>query len=233
MGGYSLFYHCADYSCRSKNSEWQMDEPKQRYRERSAMFDGIGNISSYVKTQSLLGKFNQRRAEGFPAPQEYTKNAGAEAATMMAQKISSGATGRTEKSGKTVEDPELTRIVSKLNSGQELSGLEMEYLRKNSEGLYGKAKRVAYDREQFRQRLKSCKTPEEVEALRATVTASVASTPDSGGAALPGAGGAEQAAQGLSTMLYRALENELKRAMRRDTFTKTERNATQRVEESR
>lgn len=187
------------------------------------MFDGIGNIGSYMKTQSLLGKFNQRRAKGFPSPQEHERNAGAQAATMMARKLSSGATAKTEKSGKVVEDPELTRIVSKLNSGQELSGLEMEYLRKNSEGLYGKAKRVAYDREQFRQRLKSCKTQEDVEALRATVTAAIAGPPDGGGVALPGAGGAEQAAQGLSTMLYRALENELQRAMRRDTFTKTER----------
>lgn len=69
----------------------------------------------------------------------------------------------TEKSNK------LAAIDGKLKSGKDLSAEEMDYLRENAPELYKEAVKIREEKKAYKQRLRGCKTKEDVDRLNAEV----------------------------------------------------------------
>ncbi|NLC78634.1 MAG: hypothetical protein GX683_02760, partial [Ruminococcaceae bacterium] len=61
----------------------------------------------------------------------------------------------------------LSAIDTKLRSGKVLTADELSYLKKNNPELYQKAVEAKREREQYKNELKSCKTKDDVQRLRA------------------------------------------------------------------
>lgn len=62
----------------------------------------------------------------------------------------------------------MSGIQAKLNAGKQLSSSELEYLKKYDPETYQHAKAVEMERKAYEQRLKNCKTKEEVQMVKAS-----------------------------------------------------------------
>lgn len=63
-------------------------------------------------------------------------------------------------------EPSMDTIMAKMNAGQELSPAELEHLKKTNPELYSKAVQVAAEKKAYEERLKNCKTKEDVQRAK-------------------------------------------------------------------
>lgn len=112
------------------------------------MFEGIGNINDYIKTDSAA----QKMAEKYREKTEETS-----------QRMKMASSKR---------DLRMTSIMGKMRRGKKLSHSDLNYLRQKNPAVYQKAAAVQKSREDFEKKLKLCKDKESVRRLRASVTCS-------------------------------------------------------------
>lgn len=108
-----------------------------------------GTLTNYTRMAQLQFKA-QRRLSGEPLEDEKD----AERANLERQADS------------TRKSIRVSSIVTKLKSGQKLTGKELSYLRSNSPELYRKAVEIAKEREQYKKKLKKCTTKDDVEKAK-------------------------------------------------------------------
>lgn len=63
-------------------------------------------------------------------------------------------------------ETDMNAVTAKLNSGQKLSSSEMEYLKSKDPELYNKAVQIEAERKAYEEKLKNCKTKEDVQRLQ-------------------------------------------------------------------
>ncbi len=69
--------------------------------------------------------------------------------------------------------PSMDAIMAKMNAGQKLSPAELEHLKKADPELYCKAVQIAAERKAYEEKLKNCKTKEEVQRVKLTALSSI------------------------------------------------------------
>lgn len=148
------------------------------------MFEGIGNIGMYAKTQMLKLRANKNIQSSFTYGKDDNKQQGFGTLPKITVRKGINLSKSTFR---------LKLIQSKLARGKKLSAVELDYLRQNAHELYAKAVRVNQDREELERRLKTCKTKDEaLQVQRSFVsTATAADIPSSSGVGgIGGIGGA-------------------------------------------
>ena len=145
-------------------------------------FESIGSLADFAKMKYTQTKWNQRKANGFAS--SVVKSAGSTAAPgvpLLANKAAAPQQGLQKAQGQTpaeqfVEmygyDPEkqaigtrVEMITTKMKSGIELSGEDLEFLKANAPELYEKAVQIAQERKQYEEALARCKTKDDVQRL--------------------------------------------------------------------
>lgn len=106
----------------------------------------IGTVTSYVNSLNLQHKAKEKMQNPL---------AGAKFKGLKAEPSQETISNRT------------MAIEAKLKSGQKLSAADMEFLRKHSPELYQKAVKVTKEREEYEDRLKRCRSKDEVRELHA------------------------------------------------------------------
>ena len=110
----------------------------------------ITTIDGFIKNMALQKKWQDRKRNPF-----------------LAKGNNSEITAFTKRISDEQRAQKLLFIQSKLKAGMQLSGPEMEYLRKYAPELYRKAEQIEKEREEYMRELKKCKTKEEVQRLNA------------------------------------------------------------------
>lgn len=65
------------------------------------------------------------------------------------------------------------QVKAKLKSGQELSSVDLEFLKEHAPDLYSKAVQIAKERQEYRENLNRCKTKDDVARVQATKAGSL------------------------------------------------------------
>lgn len=99
------------------------------------------------------------------------------------------------RSDKQMEEMTMSSIEGKLRSGKKLSPIEMDYLRRNNAALYEKAKMIEQEREEYKQKLKNCRTKEQAQQVYSHAAMAIAD----GGKSRAGSGLQGNHALGLHT----------------------------------
>lgn len=115
---------------------------------------GIGSVNMYAKSLKLEASWQMKKDSG-----DYTAHI-----QSLDQWLGSSSIGGQETKEQTCK--KVQSIQLKLYSGKKLSSQEMEYLRKNDPQAYEKAKSIAAERKAYEEKLKNCKTKEEVERAK-------------------------------------------------------------------
>ena len=117
-----------------------------------------GNITDHVKTNNMMQKVTDN-----------LYNAKDQQNTLFSKKDTKDIPSWLEKMKEESEQAEdkivLARITSKLDSGDDLTEKEMEYLRKNNPELYNKANAVKQHKLFMKRRLLQCRDREEVKSI--------------------------------------------------------------------
>lgn len=135
-------------------------------------FTMISSLNAYAKNMKMQMKWEQRRANG-----DYSHDNN----LALVQKIKEDASGLVggmgvnnigEPTGGSSHQSIMSGIRAKLNAGKRLSSSELEYLKKNDPETYQHVKAMEAERKAYEQRLRRCKTKEEVQRLKASQMAS-------------------------------------------------------------
>ena len=118
----------------------------------------IGSLNTYTQNMKMQMKWEKKKASG-----DYTSDG-----TMSIDDWLKKQTEGTEKTMDKESRQTMATIELKMNSGKRLTSAEMEFLRKNAPETYKKAKAIETERKAYEQRLKSCKTKEEVQRVKAS-----------------------------------------------------------------
>jgi len=70
-------------------------------------------------------------------------------------------------------EPSMDSIMAKMNAGQELSPAELEHLKKTDPEIYSKAVQITAERKAHKERMKNCKTKEDVQRAKLASLSSV------------------------------------------------------------
>lgn len=120
-----------------------------------------GSLHSYTKSMKMQMKWEQKQSKS-----DYSSDGTTSIAEQL-RKEASGI-GTVRRSDAAV----MNGIRAKLNAGKRLSSSELEYLKKNDPETYQHVKSMEMERKAYEQRLKNCKTKEEVQRLKASQMAS-------------------------------------------------------------
>lgn len=118
----------------------------------------MGSLHTYASNMKMQMKWEQKKSKG-----DYS----ADGTTSIAEQLRKEAGGIGTASSRSKEAV-LNGIRLKLNAGKRLSSSELEYLKKNDPETYQHVKAMEMERKAYEQRLKSCKTKEEVQRLKAS-----------------------------------------------------------------
>lgn len=118
----------------------------------------VGSLNTYTQNMKMQMKWERKKASG-----DYSSD-GTKSIEEWLQKQAEGTGSLMDEDSKQT----LARIELKMNAGKSLTSAEMEYLRKNDPETYKKAKSIEMERKAYEQRLKSCKTKEEVQRVKAS-----------------------------------------------------------------
>lgn len=135
-------------------------------------FTMISSLNTYAKNMKMQMKWEQRRTNG-----DYSHDNTTSFARQL-QKEAAGINGGIGVNviGEATSDSSHQSIMSgiraKLNAGKRLSSSELQYLKKNDPETYQHVKAMEAERKAFEQRLRRCKTKEEVQRLKASQMAS-------------------------------------------------------------
>ena len=135
-------------------------------------FTMVSSLNTYAKNMKMQMKWEQRRANG-----DYSHDSTTSFARQL-QKEAAGISGGigVNAIGEATSDSSHQSIMSsiraKLNAGKRLSSSELQYLKKNDPETYQHVKAMEAERKAFEQRLRRCKTKEEVQRLKASQMAS-------------------------------------------------------------
>ena len=122
----------------------------------------MGSLHTYASNMKMQMKWEQKKSKG-----DYS----ADGTTSIAEQLRKEAGGIGAASNRS-KQAVLNGIRSKLNAGKRLSSSELEYLKKNDPETYQHVKAMEMERKAYEQRLKNCKTKEEVQRLKASQMAS-------------------------------------------------------------
>lgn len=121
-------------------------------------FTMVDSLNMYAKNMKMQMKWEQKKANS-----DYSSDG----ATSIADKLRQEAAEQLEALESGSGQATMSGIQAKLMAGRKLTSAEMEYLRKNDPDTYQQAKYREMERKAFEQRLRSCKTKEEVQRLKA------------------------------------------------------------------
>lgn len=125
----------------------------------------ISSLNTYTQNMKMQMKWEQKRTEG---------NYSSDGSTSLTKKVQteSESSSIAEITDNHSHQSIMRGIQVKLNAGKQLSSSELEYLKKYDPEAYQHAKSVEMERKAYEQRLKNCKTKEEVQMLKASQMAS-------------------------------------------------------------
>lgn len=146
---------------------------KAQQKKDEALYTKRKDLSSPIETKSADKSgslYKQRQASGYYAElsetdpelasmQQYVDRMNDEAGTVVENMLS--------------PKPSMDTIMAKMQSGQELSPAELEHLKKTDPDLYSKAVQIAAERKAYEQKLKNCKTKEDVQRVKLTALSGV------------------------------------------------------------
>ena len=121
-------------------------------------FTMINSLDMYAKNLKMQMKWEQKKA---------TNDYAADGTTSIADKLRKEAAEQLSALEGSSSQATMSGIQAKLMAGRKLTSAEMEYLKKNDPNTYQQAKYREMERKAFEQRLRSCKTKEEVQRLKA------------------------------------------------------------------
>lgn len=129
-------------------------------------FLSVGSINNYIKNLDMEQKWQTKKRNG-----DYT----ADGLKTMTEWLDKQRAEAAEKEDEKNNDPTLKDIHNKLALGKRLTKGEMQYLQKNDPVVYQKAKALEDEIAAYENKLKNCRTKEEVQKLRLSqVSASLA-----------------------------------------------------------
>ena len=138
-------------------------------------FTSIGSINSYVKTMNMENKWQSKKNSGnFAADGAKTIGEWMENQKKKTEEKTSALKNMGSKS-----DSTLTNIRNKLTKGSKLTPTEKEYLRKKDPTMYQKVQNIEAEQKDFENKLRQCKTKDEVRRLKLTYAASALSAVNS------------------------------------------------------
>lgn len=128
----------------------------------------IGSVGSYVKTMDMENKWRTKKNSGnFAADGAKTVGEWIEQQKKKTVEKKSSQSSMGNKS-----DSTLTAINYKLAKGSKLTPAEKEYLRKKDAAAYQRVQNIEATQKDFENKLRQCKTKEEVRKLKLTYVAS-------------------------------------------------------------
>lgn len=135
-------------------------------------FTMVSSLNTYTKNMKMQMKWEQRRANG-----DYSHDNTTSFAKQLQKEASGisggiGVNGIGEATGGSSHESIMSGIRAKLNAGRRLSSSELQYLKKNDPETYQHVKAMEAERKAYEQRLRRCKTKEEVQRLKASQMAS-------------------------------------------------------------
>ena len=123
----------------------------------------MGSLHTYASNMKMQMKWEQKKSKG-----DYSADGTTSIAEQLRKEAGGIGTGTSNRSQQAI----LKGIRTKLNAGKRLSSSELEYLKKNDPETYQHVKAMEMERKAYEQRLKNCKTKEEVQRLKASQMAS-------------------------------------------------------------
>ena len=135
-------------------------------------FTMVTSLNTYTKNMKMQMRWEQRRSNG-----DYTRDNHSSFARQIQQEAGGisggfGVNAIGESTGGSSDASIMSGIRAKLNAGKRLSSSELEYLKKNDPETYQHVKAMEAERKAYEQRLRRCKTKEEVQRLKASQMAS-------------------------------------------------------------
>ena len=135
-------------------------------------FTTVTSLNTYAKNMKMQMKWEQRRTNG-----DYSHDNTTSFARQLQQEAAGisgglGVNGIGEPTGGSSHQSIMSGIRAKLNAGKKLSSSELSYLKKNDPETYQHVKAMEAERKAYEQRLRRCKTKEEVQRLKASQMAS-------------------------------------------------------------
>lgn len=135
-------------------------------------FTMVTSLNTYAKSMKMQMKWEQRRSNG-----DYSHDNTASFAQQLQQEAGGisggiGVSGIGEATSGSSHQSIMSGIRAKLNAGKRLSSSELQYLKKNDPETYQHVKAMEAERKAYEQRLRRCKTKEEVQRLKASQMAS-------------------------------------------------------------
>lgn len=121
-------------------------------------FNMFTSLDAYAKNMKMQMKWEQKKASG---------NYSDHGTTSIADKLRQETAKQSLPSQSDSNQVTMSGIQAKLMAGKKLSSAELQYLRQNDPDTYQQAKAREMERKMFEQRLRSCKTKEEVQRLKA------------------------------------------------------------------
>lgn len=120
----------------------------------------IGSVSQYTRTMKMTMDWKQKKESG-----NYTKKSDEKMSELDFYRRQLEEIRENAKEDK-------SSIYLKLKSGKKLTAEELEYLRDNDPEAYKEAKEIEAEQKRYEEELKSCKTKEDVDALKMTYLSS-------------------------------------------------------------
>ncbi|MCM1577187.1 MAG: hypothetical protein NC078_00110 [Ruminococcus sp.] len=125
----------------------------------------IGSVNSYLMNMNMETKWRTKRANG-----DYSAD-GTKTVSQWAEEQKKKADENTKETGKK-NDTTLNAINSKLSRGGRLTPAEKQYLRLKDAAAYSRVQRIEAAQRDFENRLRQCKTKDEVRRLKMAYAAS-------------------------------------------------------------
>ncbi|MDE6591701.1 MAG: hypothetical protein K2K57_01375 [Oscillospiraceae bacterium] len=138
-------------------------------------FMNIGSINSYIKTMDMENKWRTKKNSGnFAADGAKTVGEWMEKQKKKAEEKRSALSDLGKKG-----DSTLANINYKLSRGARLTPAEKEYLRKKDTAAYQRVQNIEAEQKDFENKLRQCKTKDEVRRLKLAYAASALSSVNS------------------------------------------------------
>lgn len=138
-------------------------------------FMNIGSVNSYVKTMDMENKWRTKKNSGnYAADGAKTVSEWMEKQKKKTEEKRSSLNDMGKKG-----DSTLTNINYKLSRGARLTPAEKEYLRKKDAAAYQRVQNIEAEQKDFENRLRQCKTKDEVRRLKLAYAASALSSVNS------------------------------------------------------
>ncbi len=131
-----------------------------------------GSVSNYVKIMAQNSKI-MKAFSGQDKDNQAQKAQNGEIKVIHSGPAATNALYKQAMASKPKNSRRVSMIFERLRRGQKLSGADLEYLRQNAPELYEKAARIIKEREALEDRVKQCKSKEELHAVKITALSTV------------------------------------------------------------